>query len=42
MTSCDVMQVEVVQGGKQHKLKMVRARNPWGNEKEWNGAWSDK
>lgn len=24
------------------KLKMVRSRNPWGNEKEWNGAWSDK
>lgn len=22
-------------------FKMVCARNPWGNSKEWNGAWSD-
>jgi len=21
---------------------MVRIRNPWGNEAEWNRAWSDK
>ena len=20
---------------------MVRIRNPWGNEAEWNGPWSD-
>jgi len=20
----------------------VRVRNPWGNEHEWEGAWSDK
>jgi len=20
----------------------VRIRNPWGNEREWTGAWSDK
>ncbi|KAK2714408.1 hypothetical protein QYM36_008839 [Artemia franciscana] len=24
------------------KIPMVRKRNPWGNEAEWNGAWSDK
>jgi len=24
------------------QLPMVRIRNPWGNEVEWNGAWSDK
>jgi len=24
------------------KIPMVRIRNPWGNEAEWNGAWSDK
>ena len=26
--------------GKQTQL--VRIRNPWGNEREWTGAWSDK
>ena len=26
----------------QGKIPMVRVRNPWGNEAEWNGAWSDK
>jgi calpain len=20
---------------------LLRIRNPWGNEQEWNGAWSD-
>lgn len=20
---------------------LIRIRNPWGNEQEWNGAWSD-
>jgi len=24
------------------QLPMVRIRNPWGNEIEWTGAWSDK
>uniref|UniRef100_A0A182WD05 Calpain catalytic domain-containing protein n=1 Tax=Anopheles minimus TaxID=112268 RepID=A0A182WD05_9DIPT len=24
------------------KIQLVRLRNPWGNENEWNGAWSDK
>lgn len=23
------------------RLKMVRLRNPWGNDKEWEGAWAD-
>lgn len=23
-------------------MQMVRVRNPWGNECEWKGAWSDK
>jgi len=22
-------------------VELVRIRNPWGNEREWNGAWSD-
>ncbi|XP_031616976.1 calpain-A-like [Contarinia nasturtii] len=24
------------------KIQMVRLRNPWGNDAEWNGPWSDK
>ncbi|XP_052269936.1 calpain-A-like isoform X3 [Dreissena polymorpha] len=24
------------------KIPLVRVRNPWGNESEWKGAWSDK
>ncbi|XP_014259622.1 calpain-A isoform X3 [Cimex lectularius] len=24
------------------KIPLLRLRNPWGNEAEWNGAWSDK
>jgi len=23
-------------------VELVRCRNPWGNEREWNGAWSDE
>ncbi|UXI16507.1 Serine-arginine protein 55 [Sarcoptes scabiei] len=26
----------------QGKIPLIRVRNPWGNEAEWNGAWSDK
>jgi len=24
------------------EVELVRVRNPWGNEREWNGAWSDE
>lgn len=24
------------------KIPLLRLRNPWGNETEWNGPWSDK
>ena len=23
-------------------IPLIRIRNPWGNEAEWNGAWSDR
>lgn len=23
-------------------IPLIRLRNPWGNDKEWNGRWSDK
>lgn len=26
---------------KDHNLKLIQLRNPWGNEMEWNGRWSD-
>ena len=32
--------VEFEAKGEIHQL--VRVRNPWGNQVEWNGAWSDK
>eukprot|EP00746_Dinoflagellata_sp_MGD_P133673 gnl/MRDRNA2_/MRDRNA2_67418_c0_seq2.p1 gnl/MRDRNA2_/MRDRNA2_67418_c0~~gnl/MRDRNA2_/MRDRNA2_67418_c0_seq2.p1 ORF type:complete len:667 (+),score=121.14 gnl/MRDRNA2_/MRDRNA2_67418_c0_seq2:99-2099(+) len=25
----------------QGDIRLVRLRNPWGNDREWNGAWSD-
>ena len=28
-------------GDKEEMLPLVRVRNPWGNEVEWNGQWSD-
>ncbi|CAK9301675.1 unnamed protein product [Gordionus sp. m RMFG-2023] len=34
----DVKMVETKQG----KVCLIRMRNPWGNEAEWNGPWSDK
>lgn len=24
------------------KIPLLRIRNPWGNEAEWKGAWSDR
>ena len=24
------------------EVRLIRCRNPWGNEVEWNGKWSDK
>ena len=24
------------------RIPLLRIRNPWGNETEWNGAWSDR
>jgi calpain len=25
----------------QGQIPLLRVRNPWGNEQEWNGPWSD-
>lgn len=27
--------------GPRGSIPLLRIRNPWGNEQEWNGAWSD-
>jgi calpain len=35
-------QIEVQTSKVKGKMQMVRVRNPWGNECEWKGAWSDK
>ena len=37
-----VLQIEITTNNKTGKIPMVRIRNPWGNECEWKGAWSDK
>ena len=38
----DVKYADVSAGEKHGKIPLIRIRNPWGNEAEWNGAWSDK
>lgn len=34
--------VEIATPSKKGKIPLIRLRNPWGNETEWKGAWSDK
>uniref|UniRef100_A0A646QE62 CalpainB n=1 Tax=Hemiscolopendra marginata TaxID=943146 RepID=A0A646QE62_9MYRI len=34
--------VEIRTGRKSGKIPLLRIRNPWGNEAEWKGAWSDQ
>ena len=34
--------VQLSTGKVQGKIPLIRVRNPWGNEAEWKGAWSDK
>jgi len=36
------VQVDIKTSKMQGKIPLVRIRNPWGNECEWKGAWSDK
>ena len=40
ITSVKLMQIQTPRMSGQ--IPMVRIRNPWGNEAEWKGAWSDK
>ena len=32
----------ISKNGKNEEHKIVRLYNPWGNDVEWNGLWSDK
>jgi len=36
-----VVKAKVDTGRKQGLFPLVRIRNPWGNDTEWKGAWSD-
>ncbi|XP_034837477.1 calpain-A isoform X5 [Maniola hyperantus] len=37
-----VKYVDIETPGRAGKIPLLRLRNPWGNEAEWNGPWSDK
>ncbi|XP_046400174.1 calpain-A-like isoform X4 [Ischnura elegans] len=37
-----VCYVDITTPNSTGKIPLIRMRNPWGNEAEWNGAWSDK
>lgn len=37
-----VQMINISTPNKSGKIQVIRMRNPWGNEVEWNGAWSDK
>lgn len=34
--------IDIVTPNTNGKIPLVRIRNPWGNDAEWNGPWSDK
>lgn len=33
--------MDIITPNTQGKIQMLRLRNPWGNDAEWNGPWSD-
>ncbi|XP_065091814.1 calpain-B-like isoform X5 [Ochlerotatus camptorhynchus] len=37
-----IQMVDIVTPSSSGKIPLIRLRNPWGNEAEWNGAWSDQ
>jgi calpain len=40
ITSVKMMDINTPENSEQ--ISMIRIRNPWGNEAEWKGAWSDQ
>jgi len=41
-TITDVKKVQFEIRGREIEEELVRIRNPWGNEREWTGAWGDQ
>lgn len=41
-TITEVKMIDIRTPNKIGKLPMLRLRNPWGNEAEWTGPWSDR
>lgn len=37
-----VCMIDIATPNRSGKIPMIRLRNPWGNEAEWNGPWSDE
>jgi len=37
-----ITSLKKVTGPDDEEVELIRVRNPWGNEREWNGAWSDE
>jgi calpain len=37
-----VHKVDISTPRKVGKIPLIRIRNPWGNDFEWRGAWSDE
>ncbi|XP_058837403.1 calpain-A-like isoform X1 [Topomyia yanbarensis] len=37
-----IQMADIVTPSTSGKIPLIRLRNPWGNEAEWNGAWSDQ
>ncbi len=42
ITSVKLVQINHPKMQVQGKIPLIRIRNPWGNEAEWKGAWSDQ
>lgn len=42
ITSIKLVQINHPKMQVQGKIPLIRIRNPWGNEAEWKGAWSDQ
>lgn len=37
-----ITKIASIEDIKKKEIKLIRLRNPWGNDIEWKGPWSDK